>query len=242
MDFEQSAALAAALPDDLGPLVADIDGTLTDDNRAVDPRVFPVLRAWPAPVVIATGKAMPYPVALAEFLGLEPIVIAENGGVVLVERSGTLRYEGDREAAQAVVEEFEAQGYDLGWGPADLVNRWRETEIAIGREGPLEPLREIAEDRGLVVVDTGYAYHVKTREQNKGKGVEVVAETLGRAPEEFLAVGDSVNDAPAFEVVGSSVAVANADETAKDAAEHVVSESYGDGFLAAVEWFAERAT
>ena len=105
MDFEESIELAASLPGSLGPLVADIDGTLTDDNRAVDPRVFPVLSAWPAPVVIATGKAMPYPVALCEFLGLEINVIAENGGVALAGRSGRIQFEGNREAAAAVAVE-----------------------------------------------------------------------------------------------------------------------------------------
>lgn len=241
MDFEESCALAAALPDSLGPLVADIDGTLTDDDRAVDPRVFPVLRAWPAPVVIATGKAMPYPFALSEFIGLEPFVIAENGGVVLVERSGSLHFEGDREAAQAVVTEFRERGHDLGWGEPDLVNRWRETEIAVSREAPLVVLEEIADDHGLVVVDTGYAYHVKTPEQNKGRGVEIIAEQLATDPASFVAIGDSVNDAPTFDVVGHSVAVANGDDTARAAADHVTEGSFVDGFLEGVEWLCEQA-
>jgi phosphoglycolate phosphatase (TIGR01487 family) len=241
MDFEESAALAAALPETLGPLVADIDGTLTNDDRAVDPRVFPVLRAWPAPVVVATGKAMPYPFALAEFLGVEPFVIAENGGVVLIERSGTLQFEGDREAAQAVVTEFQERGHNLGWGDPDLVNRWRETEIAVSREQPLDVLEAIAEEHGLVVVDTGYAYHVKTPEQNKGRGVELIADELDRDPESFVAVGDSVNDAPTFDVVGHSVAVANADETALAAADHVTDAAFGDGFLEGVAWLCEQA-
>lgn len=241
MEFQETLDLAATLPEDLNPLVADIDGTLTDDKRAIDPRVLPVLRAWPAPVIIATGKAMPYPVALCEFLGLEPNVIAENGGVALTGRTGALRFTGNREAATAVVEEYQARGYSLGWGQADLVNRWRETEIAVSRDSPLGPLREIAQNQGLVVVDTGYAYHVKSPEQSKGRALAIVAEELGFAAEECLAVGDSINDASTFEVVGQSVAVANADEDAKAAADHVTPASFGDGFLEAVAWFAERA-
>jgi phosphoglycolate phosphatase (TIGR01487 family) len=240
MDFQETLDLTAALPDDLGPLVADIDGTLTDDDRALDPRVMPVLRSWPAPVVIATGKAMPYPVALCEFLGLEPMVITENGGVALAGYDGTLQFTGDREAATAVVEEYRERGHSLGWGETDLVNRWRETEIAVSRESPLEPLREIAADHGLVVVDTGYAYHVKSPEQSKGRALEVIAGELETTPETFLAVGDSINDVSTFEVVGQSVAVANADEDAKGAADHVTTASFGDGFLEAVAWFADQ--
>src|SRR6056297_3443020 len=94
------------------PLVVDIDGTLTDESRAVDPRVFPVLRAWPERVVIATGKAMPYPIALCEFLGIDRTVIAENGGVVFVQSTDSLRLEGDHEAALAVADEYRELGHD----------------------------------------------------------------------------------------------------------------------------------
>ena len=225
-----------SVPDDAPPLAVDIDGTLTDDQRALDPRVMPVLRSWPAPVVIATGKSMPYPVSLCEFLAIEQLVIAENGGVVLAGRD-TVRIEGDREAANAVADAYRADGYGLGWGGADLVNRWRETEVAVAREMPLAPLKRIASDHGLVVVDTGYAYHVKSPDIDKGTGLNAVAAELGLAPSDFLAVGDSENDAPTFEIAGRSVAVANADERAREVADVVTGASYADGFLEAVERF-----
>jgi phosphoglycolate phosphatase (TIGR01487 family) len=225
-----------SVPEDAPPLAVDIDGTLTDDRRALDPRVMPVLRAWPAPVVIATGKSMPYPVALCEFLAIEQLVVAENGGVVLAGRD-TVRIEGDREAATAVADAYRAEGYELGWGDADLVNRWRETELAVAREQPREPLDRIAGNHGLVVVDTGYAYHVKSPAADKGTGLDAVATELDRSPDAFLAVGDSENDVPTFEAAGLSVAVANADDRVRAAADHVTEAGYADGFLEAVERF-----
>ena len=221
-------------PADAPPLVVDIDGTLTDETRAVDPRVFPVLHEWPAPVVVATGKSMPFPVALCDFVGIETVVIAENGGVVLVGRD-TLRIEGDRAAADAVAAAYRDAGYDLGWGEADLVNRWRETEVAVSLDSPLAPLADIAAEHGLEVVDTGFAYHVKSPAITKGTGLEAVAEELDLAPADFAAVGDSENDAATFERAGLSIAVANADETALAAAEFVTDARYADGFLEAVE-------
>jgi len=220
------------------PLVVDIDGTLTDDRRRVDPGVFPVLRTWPSEVVVATGKATPYPVALCDFVGIGHLVIAENGGVVLTERGGDtdLQIRGDREAAEAVAAEYRARGYDLGWGSADLVNRWRETELAVSTDRPLEPLREIAADHGLVVLDTGFAYHVTSPEVDKGTGLRAVADAVGRDVDEFAAVGDSENDAPAFAVAGRSVAVANADDAARRAADHVTAADYSEGFFEAVQW------
>jgi phosphoglycolate phosphatase (TIGR01487 family) len=217
------------------PLAVDIDGTLTGPDRAVDPRVLSVLKQWNAPVVVATGKALPYPVALCGFVGIPETVVAENGGVAFVQETDDLLFLGDREGAQRVIDEYEAAGYDIGWGETDLVNRWRETELAVSRESPLEPLVELADDHGLEVVDTEYAYHVKSREMSKGRALEAVADRLDRDLSEFAAVGDSPNDVSMFKRGGQSFAVGNAVDEAKAAADVVLDSEYGDGFLDAVE-------
>jgi phosphoglycolate phosphatase (TIGR01487 family) len=229
------------VPRDAPPLVVDIDGTLTDDQRRVNPNVFPVLRAWPSEAVVATGKAIPYPVALCDFVGIDHLVIAENGGVVLTGHGpdGDLQIRGDREAAEAVAAEYRSRGYDLGWGPADLVNRWRETELAVSTDRPLAPLREIANDHGLIVLDTGFAYHVTSPDVDKGAGLEAIADAVDRDATDFVAVGDSENDAPTFAAAGRSVAVANADGTARREADHVTSAGFAEGFFEAVAWLCE---
>jgi phosphoglycolate phosphatase (TIGR01487 family) len=221
--------------DAVPPLAVDIDGTLTGPDRAVDPRVFDVLRDWERPVVIATGKALPYPVALCEFVGIDRTVIAENGGVAFVDATEDLLVLGDREAAQRTVETYRGAGHDLGWGDHDLVNRWRETEVAVSREAPLDPLADTAADNGLEVVDTGFAYHVKSAEMSKGRALEAVASRLQFDPSAFAAVGDSPNDVSMFERAGQSFAVGNADPEARTVANTVLEAEYADGFLAAVE-------
>ncbi|WP_255148813.1 HAD hydrolase family protein [Halorarius halobius] len=233
------------------PLAVDVDGTLTrpKPDRGVDPRVFEALRAYSeeAPVVVATGKAFPYPVALCEFVGLPIRVVAENGGVVCIEQGDGddpygggrfgdgVVYNGDREAADAVARAYEAEGHALGWGAVDLVNRWRETEIAVARDQPLAPLERVAAAHGQEVVDTGYAYHVKSPDVDKDIGLETAADRLGYGPGDFLAVGDSENDAEMFGVAGESWAVANADDAALSAADFVTDAAYADGFLEALE-------
>jgi len=220
---------------DAPPLAVDVDGTLTDGQQAIDPRVLPVLREWPAPVVVATGKSLPYPVALCQFAGLPTRVIAENGGVTAIADTDAIVYDGDREAAQAVVDDYVEAGYGLGWRETDFVNRWRETEVAVAREQPLDPLEVIAADHGLEVVDTGYAYHVKDPAMSKGNALRTAASELDLDPADFLAVGDSTNDVSTFAIAGEAVAVANADEAALAAADRVTDASYADGFLEAVE-------
>lgn len=213
------------------PIVVDIDGTITrgDGSSSIDPRVFETLREWPEPVVIATGKAFPYPVALCQFVGIPPVVIAENGGVVLAGEE--IHVVGEASAALEVAAEYRGAGYEIGWGESDLVNRWRETEVAVNRASPLAPLKAIAEEHGLEVVDTGYAYHVKDPAITKGEGLGAVCDVLDRAPEEFVAIGDSENDVSTFSVVGRSFAVANADDAALAAADEVTEERYSAGAL-----------
>ena len=222
------------------PLALDIDGTLTTPTGRIDPRAFELLPAWDAPVVFATGKAFPYPVALAHFLGREETVIAENGGVAYVDGETTLV--GDPDAAWAVVEAFRERGGEIGWGDGDTVNRWRETEVAVAPDADEALLREVAASvEDVEVVDTGYAFHVKSTGVSKGRALERVADALDIDPEAFVAVGDSENDASTFRVAGESYAVANADDAARAAADEVVAEGYMDGTAVVLRRLRERA-
>ncbi|MEZ3114522.1 HAD-IIB family hydrolase [Halobaculum sp. MBLA0147] len=217
----------------LPPLALDIDGTLTDEDGRIDPRIFDPLREWPTPVVLATGKSFPYPVALTQFLGIPERVIAENGGVTLVD--GAVHYEGDPDRVERATAAFRDRGGDLGWDAADTVNRWRETEVAARLTADESLLRAVADEFDLELLDTGYAYHLKAPDATKGRGLERVAAALDTDPAEWVAVGDSENDAPTFATAGRSFAVANADETARSAADEVLTEGYAAGTLAALD-------
>lgn len=219
------------------PIVVDIDGTMSRADRSIEGRVIDALRDWEAPVVVATGKAFPYPVALCDFVGIPVRVIAENGGVVCTDDA--LEVHGAREAARRAADRIREAGYDLGWDDSDLANRWRETEIAVAPSVPREVVDEAAEAEGLEVIDSGFAYHVKSADVSKGKALRTLAALLGVEVADFAAIGDSENDVSTFEVVGSSYAVANADDRALDAADAVTDGSYADGLLEALAEIGE---
>ena len=220
------------LPPMSRPIVVDIDGTMSRADRSIEGRVIDALRDWDGPVVVATGKAFPYPVGLCDFVGIRVRIIAENGGVVCAEDA--VEVHGDAAAAWRAADRIRAAGYDLGWDGADLVNRWRETEVAVAPSVPREVVDEAAAAEGLEVVDSGFALHVKSAEVSKGLALRTVADLLGLDASDFAAIGDSENDVPTFEVVGTSYAVANADDRALDAADVVTDGSYADGLLEAL--------
>ncbi|QLG27242.1 HAD hydrolase family protein [Halorarum halophilum] len=221
------------------PLALDIDGTLTTPAHTIDPRVFEVLPEWPAPVVIATGKAFPYPVALCHFAGIPERVIAENGGVVCVDEH--VSYEGDPERVREAATAFAERGGDLGWGAADTVNRWRETEFAARRTADEATLRALADEFDLNFIDSQYAYHLTSQGVSKGRALGTVGEVLDIDPTEFVAIGDSENDAELFGVVGESYALSNADDTAKEAADTVLDVGFMDGTLSVLNDLLDRA-
>jgi len=214
------------------PIAIDIDGTMTRPTGGVDPRLFDRLREWDAPVLVATGKSFPYPVALCQFVGIPPAIVAENGGVVLVEDE--LVVDGDDAAARLVADRLLADGLPGGWEEPDLHNRWRESELSVDRAVPSDHLEALAARHDLEVVDTGYAYHVKSPSVTKATGLARACELLDHDPADFAAIGDSANDVELFDFVGRSYAVANAAEVAKERADVVTDGAYGSGALEAL--------
>jgi len=217
-------------------LILDIDGTLTrPTGDGIDPQIFEPILKWDGPVIFATGMSFPYPVALAHFIGVQKRVVAENGGVVF--NNGDVFLNGDNDAPKQVLKEYEATGRTIKWGPCHPLNRWRETEIILSLDQDLSLLKKIAKQHNLTVVDTGYAYHIKRADLNKGKGVINIMENIGAELSNAVAIGDSVNDVSVFEIVDKSFAVANADSAAKNAANVVLSESHANGTVSVLNKF-----
>lgn len=219
------------------PLVLDIDGTLTrpDARRAppaIDPRLMDPLREWEGPLVLATGKSFPYPVALCQFLGREALAVAETGGIALVR--DRLRRFVDPAGVEAVARALRDRGL-LATEGFDDSNYWRETELAVPRELPEATLQDLATEHGLTVVDSGYAYHVKDGEVSKGRAAAWVVKQLDLSLAACVAIGDSANDVSVFERAGRSFALANADDAAQAAADVVTDAGHADGTLAVLD-------
>ncbi|MEA1985226.1 MAG: phosphoglycolate phosphatase [Euryarchaeota archaeon] len=214
-------------------LVVDIDGTITHRDRRLNFEAARLLHELSIPVVLATGNILCYALAAAKMIGLEGTVIAENGGVLSMGLD-TDPYVSDHmdECERAFT--HLSKYYEL----TKLDPENRRTEIALRRNVDTSALREVlaAHDPGVEIVDTKYAIHIKSTAINKGTGLVRMAGMLGLDANDFIAIGDSLNDVEMIRVAGYGIAVANGDPDIKDVADHVTAAPYGDGAAEAIEY------
>ncbi|MEO1769509.1 Cof-type HAD-IIB family hydrolase [Candidatus Enterococcus ferrettii] len=71
----------------------------------------------------------------------------------------------------------------------------------------------------------------------KAYGLEVLGKELGISASEMLTLGDEANDLPMIEYAGIGVAMENATEDVKTAADHVTATNQADGVALAIEKF-----
>ena len=92
----------------------------------------------------------------------------------------------------------------------------------------------------LTVVQTAPFYlEVIPRSINKGEGLKNVCELLGVRPEDTIAFGDAENDIPMLKAAGIGVAMGNADERTKAAADYVTLTNNEDGIACALQHFSK---
>ncbi len=212
-------------------IAIDIDGTITDETRAVNCRAVNVLRKVRVPIILVTGNIMCYARTASKLLGFSDTVIAENGGVVRFGYDEEDVVIGDKErcirAMRVLSEHFPIEPLDL-----DM----RLSEVAVRRTFSVGEAEKIlsAENSGVRIVDSGFAYHITDVRVSKGKALNLVAEKLDIPIDDFMAIGDSENDVEMLESVGFGIAVANAHPSLKRIADYVTESPDGEGVIEAL--------
>ncbi len=88
----------------------------------------------------------------------------------------------------------------------------------------------------LTVVQTAAFYlEVIPRVINKGQGIHDICRTLEISPAEVIAFGDAANDIPMLQAAGVGVAMGNAAEAVKAAADRITLSNNEDGIAAALK-------
>jgi hydroxymethylpyrimidine pyrophosphatase-like HAD family hydrolase len=106
----------------------------------------------------------------------------------------------------------------------------------------VDQLGKIADINPHVLVDLKHMLDIQElqithAEGNKRHGVHELLKLLRINKAQVMAIGDGNNDLPLFESAALKIAVANASEALKAAADHVVASVDDNGFAEAVERF-----
>jgi len=231
----------------LRAVACDVDGTITDGHRRISTVAIACIRDLVdrgVEVVLASGNTACFMDALCRVIGTPGTFIAENGGVCRRGFTGPLHIEGDRSEASAAYEVL-AEYYRKKGVTLELYgDQYRFSDVAFARTVQPDEVREVMRDLGVKVLDTGFAIHLQPKGINKGLALRKLSADIRIPVEEFIALGDSENDLEMIETAGVGVAVANAREALKAAADYVTEKGDGDGLVEAMAryrpYFLER--
>jgi phosphoglycolate phosphatase (TIGR01487 family) len=217
----------------LRAVVTDVDGTLTDGRRRLDPLAIAWVQRLESngiPVVLATGNVLPIALALHRFLGLSGPIVAENGGVVYVRRAGIDRVEllADRGIAERAFRRLRRAGLPVR---RLFTDRWRESEVALEPNVPLTRIRPILRGSGVRVEATGFALHLMEEGAGKLPALVRTLAPLGLRPSDCVVLGDGDNDVAMLRVAGFGVSFPSGSPRARSAATFVSRARYGRGFV-----------
>ncbi|MDY9920281.1 MAG: Cof-type HAD-IIB family hydrolase [Synergistota bacterium] len=103
-----------------------------------------------------------------------------------------------------------------------------------------EKTKSSFEGRAYTATSWGAFVEITHPDVNKAKGLAIVAERLGVDPKDVLAIGDGVNDTEMIMWAGHGVAMGNAPDQVKAAAEETAPDNDSDGAAIIVEKYLCR--
>ncbi|HYK93767.1 MAG TPA: phosphoglycolate phosphatase [Thermoplasmata archaeon] len=220
----------------LRALVTDVDGTLTDAERRLDPVAIDALRSltragWP--VLLATGNVLPIALALHRSLGIHGPVVAENGGILWEQRNGrdhVVRLS-DRRVALRAFHHARREGLPVR---ALFTDRWRETEVGLEPTVSVRRLARAVRGFPVTVESTGFALHIMARGAGKRRAVERALRPLGLTLSDCVVAGDGDNDVEMLKAAGASVSFSDGSARARRAAGYVARRPHARGFVEAL--------
>jgi phosphoglycolate phosphatase (TIGR01487 family) len=232
-------------------IALDMDGTLlnskgeiSDENRAAikeaqDKGVY---------VVLSTGRSILTCGEYADSLGLTSCLVTVNGSEVyddkrqLIERN--LVDTEDIEWMWNLTKEhrtsFWAIGTDSYWKdkmPEDVqAKEWLKFGFDVDDDDTRSEILEKLKAKGKFEISNSTLKNIEVNPSgvNKARGLKVVCERLGIDMEHVMACGDSLNDIAMIKEAGLGVAMGNAQETVKEAANWVTATNNEDGVAVAI--------
>ena len=201
----------------------DYDGTLAEDGAVSEATLAALMRfkARGGALILVTGRILPELKDVFPRLDVFDLVVAENGALLYSPASGELRALAEPPPA-VFVERLKEKGV----GPIQcghcIVATWTPHETTT-----LETIKEMGLE--LSIIFNKGAVMILPTAVNKASGLEAALDALGLSATETVGAGDAENDLAFLKLCGFSVAVANALESVKQAADWTTSAPRGAG-------------
>jgi len=232
-------------------IALDMDGTLlnnqqeiSEENRAAIAKA----QEQGVHVVLSTGRSLLTCREYAQSLQLSSYLITVNGSEIWDE-SGQLVERKLIDASHIEKMWNLTQDHKLNFWAVTTDKVWRDEfpeDIAsqewlkFGYDIPDDALREEVLKQIAGISDFEISNSSLTNLEinalgiNKAKGIMTVCERLGISMDEVIAMGDSLNDMAMIEAAGCGIAMGNAQEAVKEAADWVTDTNVNNGVAKAI--------
>ncbi|MBZ5480737.1 Cof-type HAD-IIB family hydrolase [Bacillus sp. T_4] len=232
-------------------IALDMDGTLLNNQQEISKEnreAIAKAQEQGVHVVLSTGRSLLTCREYAQSLQLSSYLITVNGSEIwdesgqLVERKliDASHIEKMWNLTQEHKLNFWAVTTDKVWRdefPEDIASReW----LKFGYDIPDDALREEVLKQIAGISDFEISNSSLTNLEinalgiNKAKGIMTVCERLGISMDEVIAMGDSLNDMAMIEAAGCGIAMGNAQEAVKEAADWVTDTNVNNGVAKAI--------
>lgn len=228
-------------------LALDMDGTLLNEEKEISAEN----RKWIAEaskagitVILSTGRSFADAISYAEMLDLQTPMITVNGSEVWKAPHELLfRHFLPAETVRRL-HDLALRYNTWYWGyTADRLynknywdtnadsSQWLKFGYNADDPAVIEAIvRELQSWGGLEITNSALDnIEVNPHGISKASGIHAVCDLLGLHVDQAVAVGDSINDLAAIEIVGLGVAMGNAQDIVKQAADIVVASNEEDG-------------
>lgn len=225
----------------------DMDGTVLDEHQQISERnrqaIFAAIEAG-VTVMFATGRGIQSVQPYIEELGLKSPIVTVNGGEVWREPRVLLAREllDVSEVQRLHRLALEHDTWYWGYAVEGLYNRehWIEDPASVSwlkfgfhyeNVPVLDRIRKEIEGWGTLEVSNSHPCNIEINPKGitKASGVRQVCGLLGIDMSEVVAMGDSLNDIAMIRAAGLGVAMGNAQEAVKRAADLVTLSNTDNG-------------
>lgn len=236
-------------------IALDMDGTVLNEESQISPEN----RKWihraiehGVPVMFATGRGLQSVQPYVQELGLVSPMVAVNGSEVW-EAPGILktRHLMDKEWIREMVELAVKHGsWYWGYAVEGLFNKdrwlddlgsveWLKFGFYLEDTEVLRKIHALLEETGRYELTNSHPFNIEVNPfgVSKESGMREVCEMLGITMDEVIAMGDSRNDLKMIRAAGLGVAMGNAQEDVKKAADYITALNTEDGVARVIEKF-----